>query len=259
METDQDPAEAPPDAVHPTKRNGWLRQLPWIRLSAEFGVIFLGITLSLLADDWRQGRSDRSDERVVLSELLADLADEHVELSNLQNGAARHDRDAWWIFERLGDPAVNADSAGARFSSVHFSLSYQPINATYAGLRSTGRLTLIQDEDLRRSIVRYFEERQEYIMGFVDTYGGIWSDFTESAALDVERGYSETATSFDPSGEGRQGFLLRRPWIQLPTDPMFRYRISTMGTLASVIADRAGRVALENEELQTKIQEFLEL
>ncbi|MEJ2538586.1 MAG: hypothetical protein P8188_01165 [Gemmatimonadota bacterium] len=225
---------------------------------AEFGVIFLGITLSLLADDWRTARTERVEERTALSELLSDLADDQLELSTLRDGAARHDRDAWWIFERLDKEGVNADSAAARFGSVHDALNYEPINATYAGLRSTGRLALVRDDDLRRSIVRYFEERQEYVFGFVESYAGIWLAFTESAALDIERAYSDSAASFSPDGRTRLGWQFLRPWGELPSDPMFRYRITTMGTLAAVIADRSEGLIGESEELQEAIRRYLE-
>jgi hypothetical protein len=250
--------EAPSAPEEHSDHRGWLTRLPWVRLLAEFGIIFLGITLSLLADDWRSARLDRVEERVALAELLSDLAADEVELSTLSKGAALHDRDAWWIFDRLGEQSVDEDSAGARFTSVHYSLDYEPINATYEGLRSTGRLALIRNEDLRRSIVRYFEERQEYIFGFVETYGDIWLAFTESAAPDIERAYSESATSFAPDDPSRRGMILLRPWAEIPSDPMFRYRISTMGTLAAVIADRSGGLIRDNEALQDAIRRFLE-
>ena len=38
------------------------KSIPWSRLGAEFVVIFVGVTLLLLADDWRQDRESRAAE-----------------------------------------------------------------------------------------------------------------------------------------------------------------------------------------------------
>jgi len=89
----------------------WIRRIPWIRLLAEFAVIFMGITLSLLADDWRQSRSDLEDERRALQALLVDLAGDSVVLGELQSQAVTHDRAAMWLYQRMGDPGNDADSA----------------------------------------------------------------------------------------------------------------------------------------------------
>ena len=48
-------------------------RIPWSRLFAEFAVIVLGVTVALLADEWRAGRMDRETERVLLGRLATDL------------------------------------------------------------------------------------------------------------------------------------------------------------------------------------------
>ena len=175
---------------------------------AAFSVIFLGITLSLLADDWRQQLADREDEVRALEELLADLRADSADLEDLRRQMARHDRDAMWVFQRLGQSGVDADSAIIRLRSIHNLSLYQAPRATYAGLRSTGRLVLIQDEVLRRDIIRYYEERQPYLVQFYEAYGDVWSQFGEAEARDTELFYPAGSESF----YGGSGFRLTRPW-----------------------------------------------
>ena len=68
--------------------------IPWFRVGVEFLVIFAGITLSLLADDWRQERGERALEDIALREIAADLAADMSELEGLQRSSARHDSEA---------------------------------------------------------------------------------------------------------------------------------------------------------------------
>lgn len=234
----------------------WVSRLPWLRLLAEFGVIFLGITLSLMADDWRQSRIDREAERHSLQEVLADLTADSANLDDLRRHMARHDRDAAWLYSRLGEVGVNADSAVVQIRSLHDAPRYQARSAAYVGIRSTGQLGLIRDDALRREIVEYYEEWQPYILGLHETYGDIWFTLTETVASDLEFSAGGAETFADTFGGGRV-FRLARPWTEIPTDPMLGFRLSTLGVLAYVLSDRASAVLGENADLRASIRDRL--
>jgi hypothetical protein len=230
----------------------WIRRLPWMRLVAEFGVIFLGITLSLMADDWRLSRVDRETERQSLQELFADLEAESSNLESFRDETATHDRDATWLFHRLGDARTDVDSALVRIQSLHSAVGFEAPSAAYEGIRSTGRLGLIRDDALRRQIVEYYEEVQPDLLGLYEAYGDIWFAFTEALAADLQ---------YTPNGEtffGGRGFQLTRPWPDVPTDPMLRFRLSTMGVLAAVLSNGAKQVLGQNADLRDSIRAFLE-
>lgn len=235
------------------RRAAWIRRLPWLRLLAEFGVIFLGISLSLMADDWRQSKVDRETERRSLQELLADLEADSANLETLRDAMAQQDVDAVWVYSGLGKAEVDVDSALVRIRWLHNSISFEAPSAAYVGIRSTGQLGLIRNDKIRREIVDYYEESQPYIRGLHDTYGDVWFAFTEALAGDLEY----------PPSEGRsfrngRGFRLKRPWVDLPTDPMLRFRLSTLGVLTGVISDRADQILKRNVALQEAIQAVLE-
>lgn len=247
MTTTTDPANSEEEG-----RPSWMRRLPWIRLLAEFGVIFLGITLSLMADDWRQSRVDREAERQSLEEVLADLRAESVNLEVFRSETDKHDRDAAWLYSRLGDSGVAVDSALVRIRSLHDGVLFEAPSAAYEGIRSTGQLGLIRNDALRREIVEYYEELQPDLLGLHEAYGDIWFAFTEALAGDLE---------YPPRGEsfyGGRGFRLTRPWTDVPTDPMLRFRLTTMGVLAAVLSERADRVLRGNTELRGSIRAVLE-
>ena len=43
------------------------QRVPWKRVTAEFLAIFAGVSLSLVADDWRQARVDAAREETLLT------------------------------------------------------------------------------------------------------------------------------------------------------------------------------------------------
>lgn len=243
------PDAASEEEGHPS----WISRLPWLRLFAEFGVIFLGITLSLMADDWRQSQVDRETERQSLQEVLADLKADSSNLEGLRDAMAVQDEDAVWVFSRLGDSGVDIDSALVRIRSLHNSIPFEAPSAAYVGIRSTGQLGLIRNDAVRREIVEYYEESQPYIRGLHDAYGDVWFAFTEALAGDLE--YPPGAeTSFF----GGRGFRLTRPWTDIPTNPMLRFRLSTLGVLTAVVSNRADQVLNRNTALQGSIRAVLE-
>lgn len=241
-------SDIPSDGVNPS----WIHRMPWMRLLAEFGVIFLGITLSLMADDWRLARVDRETERQSLQEILADLEAEALNLETFRSEAAQHDRDAAWLYPRFGEPRADVDEVLARIRSLHDAIGFEAPSAAYEGVRSTGRLGLIRNDMLRRDLVEYYEEVQPDLLGLHEAYGDIWFALTEALAADLE---------YAPNGDtflGGRGFRLTRPWADVPTDPMLRFRLSTLGVLAAVLSNRAEIVLERNTALQSSIRAFLE-
>lgn len=233
-----------------------VRRIPWVRLVAEFGVIFLGVTLSLLADDWRQSRTDRADERMALEELLADLEADSADMGGLRGGAEGDAKAALWIYQGLGENDVDPDSLSANLRTIYNWYVYSATRATYAGLRSTGRLTLIQDDQLRRKVTTYYEERQPLITGFYETSGDVWRTLREAFARDVEWNLGERAETFS-SGAAYIRMRLKRPWSEMPTDPLLRHHLEIFGILAEVIAMTSAQVLGENADLRASIQHAL--
>lgn len=241
-----------PDLPSDRAKPSWIHRMPWMRLFAEFGVIFLGITLSLMADDWRLARVDRETERQSLQEVLADLEAEALNLETFRSEAAQHDRDAAWLYPRFGEPRTEVDEVLTRIRSLHGAIGFEAPSAAYEGIRSTGRLGLIRNDTLRRDLVEYYEEVQPDLLGLHEAYDDVWFAFTEALAADLE---------YSPNGDtflGGRGFRLTRPWTDVPTDPMLHFRLSTLGVLASVLSDRAKSVLGRNTALQSSIRVFLE-
>jgi len=227
----------------------WVRRVPWVRLLAEFAVIFLGITLSLLADDWRQSRNDLVAERRALQELLVDLAGDSVLLGELLSQTETHDRAAMWLYQRVGDPRVEADSVIEQLGATQGFDVYNLLRASYTGLLSTGQLGVIQDEALRGKIITYYEDLQPEVLTFHDIYYDVWYPFRELAGPDYEWVYASDAEVFQSS----VGARLRRAWSEVSSDPSFVFRLREVGVVANVVSELASEALAKNADLRAAI------
>ena len=127
----------------------------WARYFAEFVVIFLGVSLSFFAEDLRENRRDRQDERASLVRLRSNLTE-----SDFRNEVTRANQSRSGI-ERLlaarDSAPPPADSLGAWLSDAAACTPIVVNRSEYESLRSSGRLNLLEDADLRRLLTAHYE------------------------------------------------------------------------------------------------------
>ena len=134
-----------------------VRQARLRRYAAEFVVIFLGVWLSLLAEQWRQGREDRESERLALEGLLQDL---EVDVADMSGNLKRADRSVEAASQILAlrsgieRPASDLAPMLTELGPCSFP---QWNTSQYAALKASGDLNLIKNRVLRASIARYYE------------------------------------------------------------------------------------------------------
>lgn len=127
----------------------------WARYFAEFVVIFLGVSLSFFAEDLRENRRDRQDERASLVRLRSNLTE-----SDFDNELTRANRSLSGIERILAarDSArPPADSLAAWLSDAAACTPIVVNRSEYESLRSSGRLSLLRDADLRRLLTAHYE------------------------------------------------------------------------------------------------------
>jgi hypothetical protein len=134
-------------------------RIPWPRLGAEAVIIIGSILLALGVDEWREERIDRALEHEYLSRLMEDI---EANLSVLE--AQRLDDTRKIANARAIYPLVNNGSWGdldkvtAIVSSYNASPSATPtwVGDTFEELKSTGRLGLIRNSEIRRKLLAYY-------------------------------------------------------------------------------------------------------
>lgn len=135
------------------------------RAFGEFAVIVLGVLVALAADAWNDRRLDRLEEREYLSRLHGDLARDTAQyafvLAWMERKEEALDSVATWLAEVGSSPdsLVMAHHLGA---ASNFGWNVGPLgtSATFEDLRSSGKLGLITNADLRAGLIRYREDAE---------------------------------------------------------------------------------------------------
>jgi hypothetical protein len=135
----------------------------WPAYLIEIVVIILGISITLALEEWRDDAKVVKLENVYRGNLLADI---DVDLGALQDASAAtktllaHGED---IFDyEKGSPAHSlSDSAlTTDLRSILQRPKFIPHDATFAELKSSGNLHLINDIDLKRLLFDYYNQAQ---------------------------------------------------------------------------------------------------
>ena len=224
------------------------RRIHWPRVLAEFFAILAGVTLALLADDWREYRNDRVDEGLALEEIAADLEADSVHLALLFEKAQATDQSVLWLLRHLEED-LPEDSVMARYAPLHYFRSYAPVRSGYDGLMDSGRLPIIRDHSLRRQIVDYDEVEQPSTVFYFDWYMHTYEYLRDTAAPHLRMVPDPVGESFRASFE----FHFVRPWSEVSSDYSHVYRIEMMGHLMSAFAYRLGPTIGANSELRRLI------
>ncbi|MBT8066919.1 MAG: hypothetical protein KJO09_06730 [Gammaproteobacteria bacterium] len=145
--------------------------------AAELILIVAGVLIALAIDEWVSDARDRRTETLYLQLLTRDLdeirqrLDEQLAFEqNLLDKSAR-------VYARLSeaDPSKHEAEIGRLLGSLGTRKTLSLTSATYSEMVDSGRLQLIENPELRDSIIRYFT-RMELIERIVDKNNAVFVD-----------------------------------------------------------------------------------
>jgi hypothetical protein len=134
-----------------------LRSQNWLSLSLELLVLVSGVFLGLQVDDWNEARKDRLLETAYLDRLYADT------LFNIESvGGIARELEARLsalahitrVIEGRSDDVITLDEQNITFCRWYITREAGLRTATYDELVSTGKLDIIDDENLREILQR---------------------------------------------------------------------------------------------------------
>lgn len=131
---------------------------------AEVVIVFIGISISLYIDDWREEKDNRSKEDVYLEEIYYDITDDLISMNNRINFintvknrltivlGAMHYPDSIKI-----SPTDLKQSIGKFFILENFVTQ----DYTFRDLTSTGNIKLITNKKIRKLIYSYYSKIEQ--------------------------------------------------------------------------------------------------
>ncbi len=160
----------------------------FLGLVLEAAAIFAAVTLGFIADDYRDYRTDRRLEQESLNQVLLDLELDTADLTPILRQATRIADGMRWISNGIARGRLDSDSLLTVVDTLNqtAAYSYEVSNSAYVGLKSTGRLDLIRDAELRRALVQYYEDRQPILLIAGARWQQAYLDWGDDLAVHIE-------------------------------------------------------------------------
>jgi hypothetical protein len=115
----------------------------------EIFIIVFAISLSLLVERWRENKHERTIEKEFLTGLRIDLKND-LEQENRDSLSYARILQAWRYFrmEGIKGDTVHTDSIRKYIGTLMDITSFIPNNSRYEGLKSSGQLGVIRDQEI---------------------------------------------------------------------------------------------------------------
>ena len=137
-------------------RTGW-RGSRLLRYAGEFAVVFLGVTLSFVAENYREAQAERRLEGESIERLrrdfVQDLSDFPGNLERAEAGLAAID----WLLGVRGAAAPSTDSVAHYLGQFLLCSGMMANTSEYESLKASGGLNRIQNEEFRQQLTLNYE------------------------------------------------------------------------------------------------------
>ena len=142
-----------------------------LRYAGEFVIIFSSITFTWWFDEWRQERTDRASEALILRNLNANLKIDSLNLDAELSYILKVDLTFDEFLEKLKTGQLSdADSSGFLIRRLIIAPEFHPNKATFEGIKSTGELKLIEEDSLAQAIMNLYEVSYQELDFLIDVY-----------------------------------------------------------------------------------------
>lgn len=237
-------------------------------LLAELLIIVVGILVAFQVEEWRSNLADRASELVALSGVSADL-EYDVRLIDLREAqfvrrvAASRELASLLRSNTKRDPELIAKL----FMTLSIGTNSQFSRDSYAEMVQEGRLSLIEDMELRREIQRYYETRHVVLQGMLRSSEDRRMDFQEVAIDDLYMGIPEGSgsdylvikpTNVEVDLDIDAHIILSLPLQEIPRHPQFFSRLARYGGLSNDVIRHFEIARTENTNLSNQIDAYLE-
>lgn len=191
------------------------RKQDWFTVGVETLIVVFGVFIGLQVNNWNEARGDRADAGVVLERLEQDF--EQI-LDRADQSLANHERNleaAGRLILGIRNQAFEEETLLADIGNVSSFSTMPGPSATFSQLVSSGRLELIQDQELRRALTEYhayldFAQRL-YGVTFAEPLVEARKTLLKAAVLDVTNVPTTDFDHYDPPEDVDRTMLLTDP------------------------------------------------
>ncbi|WP_375416109.1 hypothetical protein [uncultured Hymenobacter sp.] len=145
----------------------WRERIPEILL--EIGIIVFAITLSIWLHSWHEHSLERATARKFLTGLRADLVQDLRELRS-DSGSFVTQRQGFRYYRTLTPRTLRPDSLLFYRWTLRNSTGLVPNSSRFEGLKSSGKLDVIENEELLTNILDHYQEQVPALVNSTTLY-----------------------------------------------------------------------------------------
>jgi hypothetical protein len=127
----------------------------------EVIIIVFAVSVSLLLERWREKSVEHTHEKEFLIGLKEDLVRDIKEMTG-DSSAYAFGVKAYDFYVRNAGKFI--EDSTQYYSYVYSYSTLQPNSSRFEGLKSSGKLDIIEDKELRQEIIRFYEEKIPHVM-----------------------------------------------------------------------------------------------
>jgi hypothetical protein len=129
----------------------------------EIVLVVIGILIALQINNWNQNRIEHKETKTLLSNLKLDVETDINNLKDQQNGLRHRKEWADFILKSLDDQKVTDSTMFiTAITRVGWIMDYSQTFPTYNEIVSSGKLSYIKSENLKKELANYQTEVEDY-------------------------------------------------------------------------------------------------
>jgi hypothetical protein len=134
----------------------------WKYAVGEIVLIFIGISLSLMFDQWRTTSSNRTKEKELLALLAQSVQNDIADLEFKIDESTKTLNSIDFLLLKLRDNSSFSDSISTAFSLMGYNPQFGPDMQGYDNIQATG-LSIISNNNLLQEIILYYSRAKNNI------------------------------------------------------------------------------------------------
>lgn len=205
-------------------------------------MIFAGVGLALVADDWRETQGNREEAVRSLELIERDLVRDSVQLDDALREAAKDAAATRWLLDHWTQTASPSDSILDHLFELRASARPAFSRSGFEGLRASNGIRLLPDGELRDSLLQYYDVTQPQF----DEY---YFDVVWPRRELVNEGLAPHVETSRLAGGG--GLALRTTWSDLTSNYVVETNLAAYYGAISYSGEAIAELSATVEQLLT--------
>lgn len=152
------------------------KNIDWTNHFIELIVVFIGITLAFMLNNWRESYKNQQLEKKYLIGFHDDIVHDYTQLDTIINANERKLCRANQVIKILKNGNLQTDSAMVFIGDmVQIHLFFPKVN-TYESIKNSGNLNIITDYKLKETLIKYYQSfegkklQEDYYKLYINEY-----------------------------------------------------------------------------------------